>query len=180
MGLLETVVSANPEAAIQIAQDGIPKILDFCLKTINVCKEPVPVVEHAFKTIRKAAISGKVSLENLASIMKLMDHFKDRKSVMDAGSAVLGKMISPAELKKCLEMLSSASDDSAQKNTALVALSSMSYISSYAEEVVKSGALHLICEVVWSKYDLSGSCNAQIQVLSCAINPAHASSFQGF
>lgn len=151
MSTLSAVVMSYADAVSYVAERGIQRILDFCLQLNPVDKDAVLLVEYALKAIKECAATGKVGPENLTSTMKLVDLFDTKKNIVDRGSAAMASIMGPEQLKRCLAILSSASENSEDRSTALAMLTSMSYISSYAEAIVKAGSLPVLCDAVASE-----------------------------
>lgn len=150
MSTLASIVGSSADAAEHIAKEGISSILGYCVNMSANDKYAAELIEQALKAVEVAARSGKASPENLTATMTLIDMYKTRKTIGDRGSAVMAAMMGPEQLKKCLDTLSSSRDGSDEKKTALTMLSSMSYIGSYAEAVVKVGSLPLLCDALQS------------------------------
>lgn len=158
---LFAVVTASPDAAAYVAEEGIPDILEYCLKLRPSDKDAAALVEVALKVVKEAAASGKASSSNLEATMKLIDMYKAKKGVVDRGSAAIAAMMGPKQLKTCLATLSSAAEGSEERKAALGMLSSMSYIGSYAEAIVKVGSLPLLCNALESGFTRIGMFQTQ-------------------
>eukprot|EP00070_Physeter_catodon_P036568 XP_028343462.1 uncharacterized protein LOC114485852 [Physeter catodon] len=108
----------------------------------------VEMVEGAFATVQAMARNRCTDSSTLNACIALMDKYRGRKSAVAQGSAALAVMVGPEQLQRCLHTLKSAAPDSAEYAEALTTLGSMSYISSFTEEIVKAGGIPLLVELI--------------------------------
>lgn len=118
----------------------------------------VPAVETGFHLIQILARASVLTAGQMNSVIKIMDSYKNKKTISDKGSAILVSRLGPNELNKCLKLIAEAPKDSADYQEALVMLASLSYISAYAEAVAKSGGIPTLCNAILTSLgDLSSA-----------------------
>lgn len=135
-------------------------------------QQVVEMIESGLGLMCQIAKGKKATIANMDGVIKTMDTFKGRKSVVSVsqhitlsvylvnkyseqyisfhqkGSQVLASMLGPDDLKSCLSALSSAAAGSKERQEALIKFSSMSYIEAYAEAVVASGGIPSLCDAI--------------------------------
>lgn len=127
---------------------GTSILLTYCLNQGDLSDAGVEMIEGAFDTVRHMAVNQCTDGSTLNQCIALMDKYRERKSAVAKGSAALAAMIGPEQLQKCLQTLKSASAGSPEYDDALVTLGSMSYISSFTDEIVKAGGIPLLIELI--------------------------------
>ncbi|PFH34228.1 putative anonymous antigen-1 [Besnoitia besnoiti] len=127
---------------------GTSVLLTYCLNQGDQSDAGVEMVEGAFDTVRFMAVNQCTDSSTLTQCIELMDKYRSKKSASAKGSAALAAMIGPEQLQKCLQTLKSAESGSPEYDDALVTLGSMSYISSFTDEIVKAGGVPLLVELI--------------------------------
>eukprot|EP01053_Blabericola_migrator_P012968 Blabericola_migrator_1__12967@NODE_85_length_14814_cov_131_925612_g76_i0_p1_GENE_NODE_85_length_14814_cov_131_925612_g76_i0NODE_85_length_14814_cov_131_925612_g76_i0_p1_ORF_typecomplete_len2624_score585_46Arm_2/PF04826_13/13Arm_2/PF04826_13/13Arm_2/PF04826_13/0_17Arm_2/PF04826_13/0_13Arm_2/PF04826_13/20Arm_2/PF04826_13/2_4e02Arm_2/PF04826_13/1_1e03Arm_2/PF04826_13/1Arm_2/PF04826_13/5_6e05KAP/PF05804_12/9_8e02KAP/PF05804_12/0_005KAP/PF05804_12/34KAP/PF05804_12/35KAP/PF05804_12/3_4e02KAP/PF05804_1 len=149
--LLESIaeVSKNKSAAASLGDaDVLSKVFNSLSKIDASTPDGVSAITYGLQVAGNVAAAEKARPGNLDSVITLMDRCKDKQVVQNAGSAALAKMVSPDELKRCLNTLKAAAPNSPERANALTTLASMSYISSCADQIVQTGGVPLLCEAV--------------------------------
>eukprot|EP01054_Gregarina_sp_Poly1_P008217 Gregarina_sp_Poly_1__8216@NODE_477_length_8073_cov_152_830877_g386_i0_p1_GENE_NODE_477_length_8073_cov_152_830877_g386_i0NODE_477_length_8073_cov_152_830877_g386_i0_p1_ORF_typecomplete_len2623_score466_04KAP/PF05804_12/4_4e02KAP/PF05804_12/1_9KAP/PF05804_12/0_0024KAP/PF05804_12/17KAP/PF05804_12/3_3e02KAP/PF05804_12/5_2e02KAP/PF05804_12/0_00038KAP/PF05804_12/0_014Arm_2/PF04826_13/0_05Arm_2/PF04826_13/2_5Arm_2/PF04826_13/77Arm_2/PF04826_13/2e03Arm_2/PF04826_13/5Arm_2/PF04826_13/7_6e02Arm_2/PF04826 len=165
--LLECIVevSRNSAAAATLSNaDALTTVLNSIHKGDVSAPESAAAVTYGLQIAKFVAQAGKSKSQHLDLVISLMDRYKDKAVVQNAGSAALAIMVGPDELKKCLDTLKNAPPESAERAGALTTLSSMSYISTCADQIVQAGGIPLLCEAIAhsSKQFAAGSIDAKI------------------
>ncbi|KFH17871.1 putative anonymous antigen-1 [Toxoplasma gondii MAS] len=127
---------------------GTSVLLTYCLDQGDLSDAGVEMVEGAFDTVRYMAGYQCTDATTLPQCIALMDKYRGRKSASAKGSSALAAMIGPEQLQKCLNTLKTAEAGSAEYDEALVTLGSMSYISSFTDEIVRAGGVPLLIELI--------------------------------
>lgn len=139
--------SANGAAAINETK-GLINALDYCLKYGELDQDSVQMIESSFDSCKNLAQRGFTDNNILNKCIELMDKYKSKKSASTKGSAALALMVGPEQLRSCLKILKNDAPGTPQHDEALTMLSSMSYISSYADEIVKAGAIPTLISLI--------------------------------
>lgn len=143
------ISAASPEGSSALLNaGGTGVLLGFCLAQGDLSDAGVEMVEGAFDTVRLMAVNQCVDATTLTQCIELMDKYHGRKSAVVKGSSALAAMMGPEQLHKCLQTLKSAPAGSAEYDEALVTLGSMSYISSFTDEIVRAGGVPLLVELI--------------------------------
>lgn len=103
---------------------------------------------YAFDICKSLIGRFKPTATHLNVVVSVLDANKDSEALQTAGSALLAAMISSDSLKKCLETLKTAPQSAPERVDSLKMLSSMSYISSYAGQIVAAGGLACLIETL--------------------------------
>nr|CEL69917.1 TPA: anonymous antigen-1, putative [Neospora caninum Liverpool] len=127
---------------------GTSVLLTYCLDQGDLSDAGVEMVEGAFDTVRHMAVNQCTDATTLPQCITLMDKYRGRKSASAKGSSALAAMVGPEQLQKCLNTLKSAEAGTPEYDEALVTLGSMSYISSFTDEIVRAGGVPLLIELI--------------------------------
>lgn len=136
----------NSEVIQLLAEsDAVTKILNVLTRITPSVADAAQAAESGLLVIQKVVHAAKPPSSITDGVIKTLDLFKGKKSVVDRGSAILAAMVSPEELRRCLDALATASHGSRERQDALTTLISMSYIASYADAIVQAGGIQLLC-----------------------------------
>ncbi|OEH79639.1 hypothetical protein cyc_04251 [Cyclospora cayetanensis] len=103
-------------------------------------------VENMDKT--GSPLDGAALAPGLLAIFTKKVQYRSKKGAFAKGSAALAAMVGPEQLQQCLSTLKSSSPGSAEHDEALTTLGSMSYISSFTDEIVRAGGIPMLCELI--------------------------------
>ncbi|CDJ64851.1 LOW QUALITY PROTEIN: hypothetical protein, conserved [Eimeria necatrix] len=143
-------VATNSPSGAQAADaaGGMGTVLDFCLANGDMSESSVQCVESVFDACKHMAEQGCAQRAVLEQCIGVMDKYRSKKGAFSKGSAALASMIGPEQLQQCLATLKSSSPGSPEHDEALTTLGSMSYISSFTDEIVRAGGIPLLCELI--------------------------------
>lgn len=142
-------ISSIPSGAEALGNlEAIDKVLNAIAKRDSSQSENITAIACALNVIKNVAAVGKSKPSHLDGVIAIMDASADQPTIHTAGSAALGVMVGPDVLKQCLSVLKTADAGSPERAAALTTLSSMSYISSCADQIVKAGGVPMLCDAV--------------------------------
>lgn len=143
-------VATNSPSGAQAAAaaGGMGQVLEFCLSNGDMSEPAVQCVESVFDACKHMAEQGQAQRTMLEQCIGVMDKYRSKKGAFSKGSAALASMIGPEQLQQCLADLKSSSPGSPKHDEALTTLGSMSYISSFTDEIVRAGGIPLLCELI--------------------------------
>ncbi|KAH0484910.1 MAG: uncharacterized protein KVP18_004735 [Porospora cf. gigantea A] len=148
MSVLNTVATSQEGPALLNEHDALEKLLQFCKSKIGAT---VPgdfnAVEQALVVARNVA-KQHPSTRFLPVTMDIIDGFKSKKAIVEKGSETMACFLGPEELKNCLKNLEKAEDGTPEKKEAMTMLSSLSYVSHFADEIVRQGGIPLLCGAI--------------------------------
>ena len=130
------------------ASPSLSQLLCYCLGSANFGDDSVEMMEGVFDTCKHEATNGCTEPGALEHAIACMEKYRSKKSVQAKGSAALAAMVSIEKLEECLQALKSAAPGTPEHDEALTTLGSMSYITSFTEEIVKAGGIPLLCELI--------------------------------
>ncbi|KAL8436218.1 hypothetical protein Efla_003748 [Eimeria flavescens] len=130
------------------AAGGVGPVLDFCLANGDMSEAAAQCVESAFDACKHMAEQGQIQGSVLEQCIAVMDKYRSKKGALAKGSAALAAMVGPEQLQTCLSTLKRSSPGSPEHDDALTTLGSMSYISSFTDEIVRAGGIPLLCELI--------------------------------
>ncbi|KAK2197080.1 bifunctional Armadillo-type fold/Armadillo-like helical/Armadillo repeat-containing protein 6/Armadillo [Babesia duncani] len=141
-----TSSSASGCAAIK-EHDGVSHLIKMCLALGND-QEACTIVEHVFKATKSMVERKDLDESCLDGIVKLIERHKNSRIVYVRGSEIIGHLISTAKLEKSLADLKHYDAGTPEHKKAINTLRCLSYISSVAEELAKTGAIVLLIDLI--------------------------------
>eukprot|EP00915_Cephaloidophora_sp_WS-2016_P000092 GHVH01000169.1.p1 GENE.GHVH01000169.1~~GHVH01000169.1.p1 ORF type:complete len:2681 (+),score=460.81 GHVH01000169.1:104-8146(+) len=125
-------------------------LVEYC---INVGKVNAVVKPEALETISNAlallekCVNKNTSADVMEKVIIVLESYKSTKSIQDGGSSCLAAMIGKDKVRTCIQAIK-APEGSAEKDNALVLLSSLSYISTYAGVLAKNKGIPMLCGAI--------------------------------
>ncbi|KAF8819199.1 hypothetical protein IE077_001434, partial [Cardiosporidium cionae] len=123
-------------------------VLDFCLAQNNMDDNTIQLVAAAFDTCKHLADNGCGREALLYSSMKLLEKYRAKKVAYTRGTAAMASMVGVDQLQKSLKNLNTYAAGTTEHDEALSMLGCMSYISSYADEIVKAGGIVVLIKLL--------------------------------
>lgn len=145
---LAVVAQTSAGAASIQSGGGVVGLLQYCLENGDMSDSAVQCVESAFDCCRLMASGGFSDSAVLAACIALMDKYRAKKGALSKGSAAMAAMVGPEQLHHCLTTLKGSSPGTPEHDEALMTLGSMSYIASFTDEIVRSGGIPMLCELI--------------------------------
>eukprot|EP00923_Selenidium_pygospionis_P001038 GHVN01001571.1.p1 GENE.GHVN01001571.1~~GHVN01001571.1.p1 ORF type:complete len:2595 (+),score=325.02 GHVN01001571.1:17885-25669(+) len=151
MAALVVVAETEDGSGIEVlgAAQTTTKILSYISANGTMDQAGVMMAESGMKCVAALADGGVSQQGDLDICISVMEMYKGKRNVTNEVSAAMAAMIGPDQLKQCLVALSQPVGSEA-RDSALTMLSSLSYIPSYADEIVQAGGVPLLVAAVKS------------------------------
>lgn len=124
------------------------KLLEHSMGYQTLNDDVACVVERVFDTIKNMASNGYIDPSLIEKCVVILDKFSSYPKVVTKGSEAMKYAVGPEQLQNCLKVLKTTTQGSKEQDAALELLSSLSYISSITDEVVKSGGIPVLIELI--------------------------------
>lgn len=191
VGALAVAAKSSSGAKALNDEDAQSKLLEHCIAFQTINDDVASIVEMVFETIKNMASNGYVNPNLIEQCVLILDKFSSYSKVVAKGSEAMKYAVGPEQLQSCLKVLKSADPKSEEHEKALELLSSLSYVSSITDEVVKAGGIPVLIELINSglqQYEsnpekisrvIAGTCRMLGRISSTPANAAIVDEYGG-